>query len=53
MQFLTLLRHYQPLKIIINELLSAVPALVSGTGLWLLSQFGLCVWNMALYGGVD
>lgn len=53
MYFLTILYHYSPLKVIFNELLEAVPALMAGTGVWMLSQIGLCVWNIALYGGKD
>ena len=53
MNFLTLLRHYKPLVFLFNEFVAALPYLIVGTLVWLLSVFGLCVWNISLYGEVD
>ena len=50
---LTMLRKSQAVNTILNSLQNAVEIMVRAQLQWLLLNFGLCFYNMSLYGGVE
>ena len=50
---LQLFKNFRSMMTFVNVMLGSLQSLLRFTGLWLLFNFGLCFYNMALYGSHD